>query len=699
MLALLTVLYHVVMADGVLGYMQVSDAAEYVGVSAQTLRRWDRDGRLTAVRRPGSKYRYYLQADLEPFRLEYRRAQEALNEGGEIFTTANANVEANDLLREPQREAHRHVREHFATSAEPGILQIPVGCGKTGIMATLPFGIAKGRVLVITPNLTIRKGVTDALDITSRECFWAKARVLSDFTAGPWTAVLDGPAANLHDAVESHFVVTNIQQLASQADRWLPQFPRNFFDMILVDEGHHTAAASWQKVFRRFPDAKVVSLTATPFRADQQPLQGEVIYRYSFARAMVNGFIKQIHSRNVAPEELYFTYRDDTKLHTLDEVLQLREEQWFRRGVALSPECNRHIAEASIQRCEALRAATGIQHQIIAAACSVDHARQVRSIYEECGYRAAEIHSDMDEDEQDQVIERLRLGQLGCIVQVQMLGEGFDHPRLSVAAIFRPFRSLAPYIQFVGRVMRVVVQNTPEHPDNQGFIVSHIGMNNDARWEEFRELDLDDQELLRQWMNGENADDEDDGGETEPQSRRFDQGLLVNDELISHFIDQAYLDPDDDRVLDELLSRHVAAGLTVGDLIDREQLRTKLRQQHEALRVEAPQAIPVSPQKRRRAVRSRLVERTNSVAARVIQDLQLSRNGRDVAKAIPRGAMSTNVQAVTRLLQQAINDSVGIGVGERGTLSAAQYQLALDRLDDLGDRVRDRIKQAIREKG
>ena len=226
----------------------------------------------------------------------------------------------------------------------------------------------------------------------------------------------------------------------------------------------------------------------------------------------------------------------------------------------------------------------------------MDHARQVRAIYEECGYRAAEIHSEMEEDEQEQVIERLRLGQLDCIIQVQMLGEGFDHPRLSVAAIFRPFRSLAPFIQFVGRVMRVVVQNSADHPDNQGFIVSHVGMNNDARWEEFRELDLDDQELLRQWMNGEDTD-ENDEGESQPRSRRFDQGLLVNDEIISHFIDQAYLDPEDDRVLEELLSRPVAAGLTVGDLVDREQLRAKLRQQQEALKVEEPKAIPVSPAK------------------------------------------------------------------------------------------------------
>src|ERR1022692_397830 len=308
-------------------YLQVGEAAEYIGISAQTLRRWDRDGRLTAVRRPGSSYRYYRRADLQPVPPGKSPASQAGPPDRERFNTANANIEANDLLREPQRDAHRAVREHFAESSDPAIIVIPVGCGKTGIIATLPFGIAQGRVLVITPNLTIRKGVTGALDISSRECFWAQTRVLSDFTAGPWAAVLDGPAANIHDCIESQFVVTNIQQLASQADRWLPQFPPDFFDMILVDEGHHAAAASWQKVFRRFPNAKIVSMTATPFRSDALPLQGEVIYKYPFARAMVNGFIKNIQSRSIAPEELYFTYRDDVRKHTLDEVLVLREEQ------------------------------------------------------------------------------------------------------------------------------------------------------------------------------------------------------------------------------------------------------------------------------------------------------------------------------------------------------------------------------------
>lgn len=670
-------------------FLRIGDAAAYVGVSPQTLRRWDAEGRLAAVRQPGNSYRHYRRADLEPFRLDYVQAERT--NPGTLFMKANANIEANQLLREPQREAHRRVREHFAESDTPAILQIPVGCGKTGIMATLPFGLADGRVLVITPNLTIRKGVASALDVASRECFWAKTRVLSDFADGPYFAVLDSHDANLHDCTDSHFVVTNIQQLASSADRWLPQFPPNFFDLILVDEGHHAAATSWQKVFRRFPDAKVVSLTATPFRSDEQPLEGELIYRYPFARAMMNGLIKQIHSRNVAPSEVYFTYGDDSARHTLEEVLQLREEQWFRRGVALSPECNRHIAEASIQRCNGLRAQTGIQHQIIAAACSVDHARQVRAVYQELGYRAAEIHSDMSEDEKDSVLDRLAVNQLDCVVQVQMLGEGFDHPRLSVAAVFRPFRSLAPYIQFVGRVMRVVIQDAPDHPDNQGFVVSHIGLNNDARWEEFRELDLDDQSLIHDWLTAQHRDEEPDRETGEP--RRFDLGVLVDHELVSHFVDKPFLDPEDDRILDELLARPLSAGLTLGDVVDRETLRERLRERIAAM-TEQPALIPITPQRRRQGARKRLSERTGSVAARVLTDLDLSRAGRDLAKLVG-GLPAANVQVVTRLLNREINTGLGIPTAARKSLSAEEAELALARLDAFGDAVRDRLRQRL----
>src|SRR4051812_43662649 len=140
-------------------FLSVGDAAEYLGVSIQTLRRWDASGKLKSARHPVSTYRYYSLSELEPLRATLLVAPEDKGEVRQFFQVATVNIEANDLLREPQKEAHRHTRLHFAKCSDPAILQIPVGCGKTGVMATLPFGVATGRVLIITPNLTILKGV------------------------------------------------------------------------------------------------------------------------------------------------------------------------------------------------------------------------------------------------------------------------------------------------------------------------------------------------------------------------------------------------------------------------------------------------------------------------------------------------------------------------------------------------------------
>jgi DNA repair protein RadD len=501
--------------------------------------------------------------------------------------------------------------------------------------------------------------------------------------------VLDGVDANLHDCNASQFVVTNIHQLASSADRWLPQFPPNYFDMIMVDEGHHNVAPSWAKVFERFPHAKVISLTATPFRSDGSRPVGKVIYRYPFTRAMVKGYIKQIHSRNVAPSEISFTYRDDTRRHTLDEVMVLREQAWFRRGVALAPECNRHIVDASIKYLKELRQRTGFRHQLIAVACSVDHARQIRSLYEERKFKAHEIYSEMDKDKQEGVIADLRSGKLDCIVQVQMLGEGFDHPPLSVAAIFRPFASLSPYIQFIGRVMRVVHEGKSDHPDNNAFVISHVGLNTDAHWDDFREVDLDDQAMLKKWLGARDEEDDDEGG---GEPRRFDVGMLVDNEIIGSFINRSFLDPEDDRVLDEMLDHQIGGGLRVRDFVKKEQLRETLRKK-QAAAIADTSALPVQPQARRVQARKRLAQRTGSVVARILKELGLTLNGREVGKIIKKVAGQNNRAAVTKLLNTAINEHLGIASGSRRNPGADDNEDALAALDMLGDQVRDSLKR------
>lgn len=67
-----------------------------------------------------------------------------------------------------------------------------------------------------------------------------------------------------------------------------------------------------------------------------------------------------------------------------------------------------------------------------------------------------------------------------------MLGEGYDHPYLSVAAIFRPYRSLAPYSQFIGRILRRIPDQVTANPiDNIGTVVAHRDLGLDPLWKEY----------------------------------------------------------------------------------------------------------------------------------------------------------------------------------------------------------------------
>ena len=612
-----------------------------------------------------------------------------------IFDTFNKtiyNIADNNNLREPQREGYLAVQNYYKTKNDHIILQIPVGCGKTGLMSILPFGLSRKRVLVIAPNLEIRKNIADELDITSTKCFWKKTGVLTDFKNGPYVAILD-KKANIHDCDNSHFVITNIQQLASSTDKWLSQFSDDYFDLILVDEGHHNVAPSWMKVFSKFKEAKIISLTATPVRGDGQKVEGSTIYKYPFSKAMLNGYIADITSTNVAPKELSFTYKGDKNTHSLEEVFKLREKDWFSRGVALSKESNISIVDASIQWVNYLRE-TGTHHQIIASACSIDHAREIRSLYEERGFTTREIHSDMNDDEREEILRDLRNFKLDCVVQVQLLGEGFDHKYLSVAAIFRPYRSLSPYIQFVGRVMRVIMQQSPGHLDNRSVIVSHVGLNIDRHWEDFKLFDKEDQATIEKWLKSKNSEPPKEK-ENDGKRRPLSPNMVVLDEIIDKFITQDFIDPSDEAAIDNLVGIIQKSGFTLESLgLTRDDLKQRMIRERKKIELE-PKTIETSPQKQRIQGRKRLNEQERSLSNRILQALNLAPNTPQLIKKFPELGAINNLGVVIQLVSNKVNQYLGIESNEREKMSLEQIEKGRSNLDNIGDQVQEMIKTKL----
>lgn len=382
---------------------------------------------------------------------------------------------------------------------------------------------------------------------------------------------------------------------------------------------------------------------------------------------MRQGYIKALQSIHIAPSELAFTFADSYETASLEEVMKLREEKWFSRGVALADKCNKSITQASIHACEKLRKVSGCHQQIIAAACSIEHAEAIAEIYRHFGYLAKSIHSRQNKRTRNNTIKNLRNHNLDVIVQVQVLGEGFDHPPLAVAAVFRPFRSLSPYIQFIGRVMRVVRQNAPRAPENQGVVVSHVGLNTNKHWDNFRNLDARDHALLAGLICGE-VDSHQNSSKTKNESdgssatRFFRPDMLVEWERI----EQQKID-----------TKKFASNLAKNTRSE-----TPAQIKHHAV---------AGPQQRRREARSKLTSQVNEEIKSVIYANKMHPMGKQISRLFPRFRHLNNWAAVRYWIYTALNQKVG---GKRTKLekwNLAEVELGIESLPQLVKAINDEI--------
>ena len=437
-----------------------------------------------------------------------------------------------------------------------------------------------------------------------------------------------------------------------------------------------------------------MNLTATPFRSDRQELEGELIFRYPFKSASIKGYVKKLKVSYVTPSELTFTMKGEERTFTFEQVIEMKEDEWFSRGVALSPPCNVSIVDNSLEKLEQLRQ-TGTKHQLIAVACSINHARQIRSLYQERGYEAAIVHSspdkEADERANDEVMRHLYNGILDCIVQVQMLGEGFDHPKLSVAAIFRPFRSLAPYIQFVGRILRVVVQNDPTHPDNYGHIVTHVGMNLDELLKRFRMFENDDQKFWEEVTGGKEPDPPKEVLDGSARMK-LHEDMIVQSEIVEQLFEENFATADDADIQHDLEKKLDALGL---DPRLAKQVVQKSRSDALGPAVAlAAQAFSKIPAKQWKEAKRRLDEEARRTAKVLLNRVELRPEGVEIPrKLMPEIGALNNAIAGYIMVNKAIAKNIGDG-RKRPEWSFEEFVAASEALPDILNNLVRQIKQA-----
>jgi len=89
------------------------------------------------------------------------------------FATIDPNIENNHLLRIPQNEGYEAIHNHYlsAGNREIGIV-LPVGCGKSGLIAITPFALKSKRVLVVAPGIRIKDQLAEDFNPVNPDMFY-----------------------------------------------------------------------------------------------------------------------------------------------------------------------------------------------------------------------------------------------------------------------------------------------------------------------------------------------------------------------------------------------------------------------------------------------------------------------------------------------------------------------------------------------
>lgn len=378
-------------------------------------------------------------------------------------------------LRSCQDEALVALANYFAGGGRNAAAVMAVGAGKTALGVAAALSFTRRRALVVTPGSVIRGTFASALDAG------APGNVLYGLAGGPMlpgarppsTLVLDADGEQISRVgrerlLGADIVVTNFHALGTgdKSGDLLAKLEPEDVDFIVVDEAHIAASDSYQRLFAHFPQARTLLMSACFIRLDGRPIDADVVYRYRLVDSVADGVAKNLRVHRFAPETASTVYEavwpDGRREQVVGRDALLRvlgDERKLARITAQS--------EAPIRQVMAVtRACLDVQAKLLApirprvlfAAMGQAHAEQIARIAEEHGIACATLHHSMPASAIAATRRRFEseAGDLEGIVQLRMLGQGYDFPPITVVVPLRPYGSFGEFYQFVGRGVRVL---------------------------------------------------------------------------------------------------------------------------------------------------------------------------------------------------------------------------------------------------
>ena len=318
-------------------------------------------------------------------------------------------------LRDYQQEAIDNLKKMREDGKTIALLYHATGVGKTITAATDAKAVG-GRTLFLVNALKLAS--------QAKETF---AKVWPEATLGEYT----GSQKDMTQTV----IFATVQSISKDLEKFSP----TDFDYLIVDECHHAAANTYQKIFTYFHPKFILGLTATPERSDGEDmleLFQNVAHKMDLKTAVERGVLVPIRCIRVKTN-IDLT---DMRINGIKYNSQDLESKLF------IPERNQLIVDTY------LKYVNGKKTVIFCA--SVDHAAEIAKLLRDNGVKAEAVSGRDRVEIRDKILKDYETGSTNVLCACDLLNEGWDSPHTTVLFMARPTMSKTIYMQQLGRGTR-----------------------------------------------------------------------------------------------------------------------------------------------------------------------------------------------------------------------------------------------------
>lgn len=238
---------------------------------------------------------------------------------------------------------------------------------------------------------------------------------------------------------KARIVVGSVQSVTQE--RRLKRLGISRFSLVIPDEFHHYTSPTYKRVLDWFSDAKVLGVTATPDRGDEKALGQiceDIAYVMDIAEGIESGYLVPVIGQRVDVAEVDLsgvaTRAGDLAVNQLDEVIVKAVEGVVHKTLELAGERKGPIFFPGVKSAE--------------LAC-----QRLNALKPGC---AEFIHAKTPDEERQDIVRRVKRGEVQFLCNVGIATEGFDWPEASMVGMARPTKSRALYAQMAGRGGRVL---------------------------------------------------------------------------------------------------------------------------------------------------------------------------------------------------------------------------------------------------